>query len=152
MDPDVQDEVRQMLAAATRAGFSVHIVSTYRTPEQEALLMAEGGGRTHTLTSLHSYGRAIDIRIGDGNLNNPSTRRRWISFRNWVTRYHGTDFRVLGAAGHSWDWPHVELPSDKIGFRSVDAAVAAGRRCLSNPRACEFVPHLPAAVASGTRK
>ena len=147
MDPDIQGEVTQMLDAARRAGFQLHIVSTYRSTQQEALLMSEGGGRTHTLTSLHSYGRAIDLRVGDGNLASSSTRRSWIAFRSWVTRFRGTDFRILGKPDRSWDWPHVELPSDKIGFRSVDAAVAAGRSCLSlsSPHACEFVPHLSSA-------
>lgn len=153
MDPDVQGEVIEMLDAARKAGFAVHVVATYRSPELEAVLMAEGQGRTHTLTSLHSYGRAIDVQIGDGNLNNPNTRGRWIAFRDWVTRYRGSDFRVLGAPDHSWDWQHVELPSDRIGFRSIDAAVVAARSCLSQTslRACEFQPHLPANV-SGTRK
>lgn len=154
MDPDVQTEVEQMLDAARRAGFGVHVVTTYRSPEQEALLMAEGGGRTHTLTSLHSYGRAIDIRIGDGNLSNHETRRRWIAFRTWITRFRGNDFRVLGAPDRSWDWQHVELPSDRIGFRSVDAAIAAARGCLSGSsrHACEFTPHLPASEFSGTKE
>ena len=154
MDPDVQAEVNQMLAAARRAGFAVHIVSTYRSPQQEALVMARGGGRTHTLTSLHSYGRAIDVRIGDGNLGNAATRRSWIAFRSWVTRFRDDDFRILGTPDRSWDWPHVELPSERIGFRSVEAAVAAGRACLgkSSPRACEFVPHLPQFGLNGTRE
>ena len=145
MDPSIQGEVAQMLDAAHQSGFRIHIVSTYRSPEQEALLMREGGGRTHTLTSLHSYGRAIDVRIDDGRLGNPSTRRHWIAFRQWVTRFHGEDFHVLGAADKTWDWPHIELPSDKIGFRSIDAAVAASRKCLSDDsqRACEFQPNLP---------
>jgi uncharacterized protein DUF882 len=151
MDPDVQKEVQQMLDAARGAGFDVHVVTTYRSPEQEALLMSNGRGRTHTLTSLHSYGRALDVRIGDGNVNNPSTRRAWIAFRTWVTRFRGTDFRILGAPDRSWDWSHVELPSERIGFRSVDAAIAAGHKCTANtsPLACEFMPHLPAnAVAA----
>ncbi|MGH7603794.1 MAG: DUF882 domain-containing protein [Gemmatimonadaceae bacterium] len=145
MDPSIQGEVTQMLNAAHQAGFRTHIVSTYRSPEQEALLMREGGGRTHTLTSLHSYGRAIDVQIDDGRLGNPSTRRDWIAFRRWVTRFHGDHFRVIGAADKSWDWTHVELPSDSIGFRSIEAAVEVGRRCLSDrsPHACEFRPNLP---------
>ncbi|MDQ6688956.1 MAG: DUF882 domain-containing protein [Gemmatimonadota bacterium] len=144
MDPDVQAEVGQMLDAGRRAGFQLRVVSTYRSPQQEAILMAEGGGRTHTLTSLHSYGRAIDIRIGDGNLNNSSTRRNWIAFRRWVTRFRGDDFRILGPPDRSWDWPHVELPSDRIGFHSVDEAITAGRECLAQreARRCEFLPHL----------
>jgi hypothetical protein len=145
MDPAVQGEVAQMLDAAHRVGFRTHIVSTYRSPEQEALLMREGGGRTHTLTSLHSYGRAIDVQIDDGRLGNPSTRRHWIAFRQWVTRFHGSDFHVIGAADKTWDWTHIELPSDKIGFHSIEAAITAGRKCLSegSARACEFQPNLP---------
>jgi hypothetical protein len=147
MDPDVQGEVSQMLDAARGAGFRVRVVSTYRSPEQEAILMAEGRGRTHTLTSLHSYGRAIDVSVGDGNLNNPSTRRSWIAFRRWVTGFRGNDFRVLGTPDRSWDWAHVELPNARIGFRSVDDAIAAARACLARSSAstCEFPPHLPQA-------
>jgi hypothetical protein len=145
IDPDVQDEVRQMLDAARGAGFRLRVVSTYRSPEQEAILMAEGRGRTHTLTSLHSYGRAIDVSIGDGNLNNPSTRRSWIAFRQWVTGFRGNDFLVLGTPDRSWDWAHVEVANARIGFRTVDDAINAGRACLarSSATACEFLPHLP---------
>jgi hypothetical protein len=147
MDPDIQGEVNQMLDAAGRAGFRLRVVSTYRSPEQEALVMAQGRGRTHTLTSLHSYGRAIDVSVGDGNLGNPSTRRSWIAFRRWVTGFRGSDFRVLGTPDRSWDWAHVELPNTRIGFRSVEEAINAGRDCLAHSSAsrCEFPPHLPAA-------
>ncbi len=147
MDPDVRHEVRQMLDAARGAGFRLRVVSTYRSPEQEAVLMAEGRGRTHTLTSLHSYGRAIDVSIGDGNLSNPSTRRSWIAFRRWVTGFRGNDFRVLGTPDRSWDWAHVELPNARIGFRSIEDAINAGRACLARSSAsvCEFPPHLPQA-------
>ncbi len=145
MDPDVQDEVRQMLDAARRAGFHLRVVSTYRSPQQEAILMGEGRGRTHTLTSLHSYGRAIDVSVGDGDLSNPSTRRSWIAFRRWVTGFRGNDFRVLGSPDRSWDWAHVELPNSRIGFRSVEDAINAGRVCLarSSESTCEFPPQLP---------
>ena len=145
MDPDVQVEVGQMLDAARRAGFRLRVVNTYRSPEQEALLMAEGRGRTHTLTSLHSYGRAIDVSVGDGNLSHPATRRSWIGFRRWVTGFRQNDFRVLGTPDRSWDWAHVELPNARIGFSSVDDAIAAGRACLerSSASTCEFSPHLP---------
>lgn len=147
LDPDVQPEVRGMLDAARRAGYHLRVVSTFRSPQQEALLMAEGGGRTHTLTSLHSYGRALDINVDDGNLGHASTRRDWIAFRGWVSHYRGTDFRVLGTPTSTWDWPHVELPSERVGFRNIDQAIAAGRACLSrgNREFCEFKPHLPAA-------
>jgi D-alanyl-D-alanine dipeptidase len=147
LDPDIQPEVRQMIAAAQRAGFQLHVGSTYRSPQQEAMLMAEGGGRTHTLTSLHSYGRAIDITVGDGNLGHQRTRATWIAFRRWVTHYRDNDFRVLGTPDRTWDWSHVEMPSNRIGFSNLERALAAGRACLSEgARArCEFRPHLPSA-------
>jgi hypothetical protein len=147
LDPDIQDEVKEMLDTARRSGFDLHVVTTYRSPQFEALLMAEGRGRTYTLTSLHSYGRAIDIRVGDGNPNHRATRTEWVAFRRWVTHYRGNDFRVLGTPDHTWDWPHVEVPSDKIGFRSIEQALAAGRACLSGGTRglCVFAPHLPPA-------
>lgn len=145
LDPDIQDEVREMLDKARRSGFDLHVVTTYRSPQFEALLMAEGHGRTFTLTSLHSYGRAIDISVGDGNPSHRATRTEWVAFRRWVTHYRGNDFRVLGTPDHTWDWPHVEVPSDKIGFRSIEQALAAGKACLSGGTrgSCVFAPHLP---------
>lgn len=150
LDPSIQPMVRQMLADARRAGFTLRVSTTYRSPTQEAFLMAEGGRRTHTLTSMHSYGRALDILIGDGVTSDRRTKREWIAFRRWVSLYHGGTFRILGAPDRTWDWPHVEVPSPQLGFRSIDAALVAGRSCLAHggpasapPPACEFVPHLP---------
>jgi hypothetical protein len=147
LDPEVQTEVREMLDAAHRAGFRLRVVSTYRSPQQEALLMAEGGGRTYTLTSLHSYGRAIDINVDDGNLSHVATRRDWIAFRSWVSHYRGTDFRVLGTPTTTWDWPHVELPTERVGYKNIAQAIDAGRACLSsgNRESCQFKPHLSGA-------
>ncbi len=146
LDPDIRSEVGDMLADARRAGYRLHVVNSYRSPEQEALLMTEGRGRTHTLTSMHSYGRALDISVGDGSLSHASTRASWISFRRWVIRYRGDDFRILGKADRSWDWQHVELPSARIGFRTIEDAISRGRVCRTFPATtpCDFPPHLPA--------
>lgn len=101
------------------------------------------------LTSNHSYGRALDVVVDDGNRAHPRTMRDWIAFRRWVTQYRaptGESFRVLGRPDYSWDWPHVELPSSTIGFETIDQAIARGRACLA-PGAtipCNFPPHLPA--------
>ena len=148
LDPDVRSLASRMLRDARAAGFHIDVTATYRSPLREAFLMAEGAGRTHTLTSNHSYGRALDIVVGDGNLRRPKTRRDWIACRQWVTRYHtptGESFRIIGRAERSWDWPHVELPAADIGFRSIEAAVARGRECLKADatRPCNFPPHLP---------
>lgn len=152
LDPEVRPIADAMLQRARAHGFHVTVTATYRSPLREAFLMAGGGGRTHTLTSNHSYGRALDLVIDDGNRAHPQTKRDWIAFRQWVshdTTASGDPFRVLGTVDHTWDWPHVELPSSTLGFRTIEAALVRGRQCLtpaSNTR-CNFAPHLPPALA-----
>jgi hypothetical protein len=140
LDPDVRDDVERMLADARRAGFALRVVATYRSPEHEAYLMAIGGGRTLTLTSMHSYGRAIDVVVGDGNLGRRTTRAQWIAFRRWVTRYQGDDFRILGTPERTWDWRHVELPTASVGFRTIEAALARATACRRGEAQCDFSP------------
>ena len=142
LDPAVRGDVERMLADARRAGFTLRVVATYRSPEHEAYLMAIGGGRTLTLTSLHSYGRAIDIVVGDGNIRRRATRAQWIAFRRWVTRYKGDTFRILGTPERTWDWRHVEMPTSSVGFRTIEAALDRARRCERT--SCDFPPRLPA--------
>jgi hypothetical protein len=149
LDPEVRPLAEAMLRDARAAGYRLEVTATYRSPLREAFLMAEGRGRTHTLTSNHSYGRALDIVVDDGDRGNAHTLRDWIAFRRWVTRYRtpsGESFRVLGRLDHTWDWPHVELPSSTIGFGSIDEAIARARTCLAPGAAvpCNFPPHLPA--------
>jgi hypothetical protein len=141
LDPAVREDVERMLDDARRAGFSLRVVATYRSPEHEAYLMAMGGGRTLTLTSLHSYGRAIDVVVGDGNIGRRATRAQWIAFRRWVTRYKGETFRVLGTPERTWDWRHVEMPTSAVGFRTIEAALDRARRCEGTR--CDFPPRLP---------
>jgi len=141
-----------MLRDARAAGFHLRVIATYRSPLREAFLMAEGRGRTHTLTSSHSYGRALDVVIDDGNRSHRRTKRDWIAFRSWVTQYkapHGESFHVLGRIDHTWDWPHLELPSSSLGFSTIEAAIARGRECLAPDATvpCDFPPHLPAHLA-----
>lgn len=148
LDPDVRPVAEAMLRDARAAGFQLRVTATYRSPLREAFLMAEGRGRTHTLTSNHSYGRALDVVVNDGNRANARTKRNWIAFRRWVTHYRtmtGESFHVLGRIDHTWDWPHVDLPSANIGFGNIEEAVRRGRACLA-PGAtvpCNFAPHLP---------
>jgi hypothetical protein len=149
LDPDVRPLVNAMLVAANAAGFRLHVTATYRSPLREAFLMAQGRGGTHTLTSNHSYGRALDIVVDDGNTSNRRTREHWIAFRRWVTHYRaptGESFRVLGRLDHTWDWAHVELPSSTIGFDTIDEAIVRARACLAQNATipCNFPPHLPA--------
>ncbi len=148
LDPDVRPLVEAMLRAAKVAGFHLHVTVTYRSPLREAFLMTQARGQTHTLTSNHSYGRALDIVVDDGNRAHPRTRRDWIAFRRWVEAYQThTDesFRVLGRIDDTWDWPHVELPSPTIGFDTIEGAIARGRACLAVRATvpCNFPPHLP---------
>lgn len=152
LDPDVRPIAEGMLRAARAAGFHLRVTATYRSPLREAFLMAEGHGRTHTLTSNHSYGRALDVVVDDGNRGHPRTKRDWIAFRRWVTQYRtptGVPFRILGRLDHTWDWAHVELPSRTIAFDTIDEAVARARSCLTPGTAitCNFPPHLPSRFA-----
>jgi hypothetical protein len=158
LDPDIREDVERMLAEARRAGFALRVVATYRSPAHEAYLMAMGGGRTHTLTSLHSYGRAIDVVVGDGNLRRKATKAQWIAFRRWVSAYKGDDFRILGTPERTWDWRHVEMPTGSIGFRTIEAALARARSCAGSAETasaspgrrisrCDFAPHLPSRIA-----
>ena len=149
LDPDVRPLAEGMLRAARAAGFRLRVTATYRSPLREAFLMAEGRGRTHTLTSNHSYGRALDVVVDDGNRALPRTRHDWIAFRRWVTQYRtptNESFRVLGRIDRTWDWPHLELPSSTIGFDTIEQAIARARACLAPDAStsCNFAPHLPA--------
>ena len=140
LDPAIRGDVERMLADAERAGFEVHVVATYRSSQREAFLFRQGG-RTHTLTSMHSYGRAIDVRVGDGNLRHPATRARWAAFRRWVSNYHSGELRILGTPERTWDWQHVEVPAADVGFHDIEAAIARARSC-STPGArppCDFL-------------
>jgi hypothetical protein len=148
LDPEVRPVAEAMLRDAKEAGFKFHVIGTYRSPLRQAFLMSKGRGRTHTLTSNHSYGRALDIVIDNGNRGSPRTKRDWIAFRRWVIEYKtptGEPFHILGRPESSWDWPHVELPSSHLGFHSVDEAVARAKECLAPQSTvpCDFQPHLP---------
>ena len=62
------------------------------------------------------------------------------------------DHAVLGPLGqidHTWDWPHLELPSASLGFSTIEAAIARGRACLAPDATipCDFPPHLPTHLA-----
>jgi hypothetical protein len=154
LDPETRPLIERMLADARAAGFRLRITAAYRSPEREAFLFWEGGGRTHTLTSLHSYGRAVDVVVGDGNLGNRATRAAWVGFRQWVRRYDSGAFHILGRPDASWDWPHVEVPSSDVGFRSIDDALAVARRCVAGQAraptvSCNFPSH---AVPTASRK
>jgi hypothetical protein len=149
LDPEVRPLAEKMLSDARAAGFTLKVTATYRSPMREALLMSKGGGRTHTLTSMHSYGRALDIVVDDGKQSRPRTHADWVAFRRWVTHYRtatGEYFRILGKPDFTWDIRHVELPTERVGFRTIEEAVARAQACLA-PRSstpCDFVPNLPA--------
>jgi hypothetical protein len=155
LDPEARPAFERLVADARRAGFRVRVEETYRSPERQALLLARDDGRTATATSVHSYGRAVDLIVGDGRIDRPATARAWIAFRRWLVRYRGGAFRLVGTPERTWDWPHVELAAPMLGFRSVDALLVAARRCMEGGAAaaeaaasCTLVPNLPPHVAA----
>lgn len=107
-----------LLTAAHKAGFSVRVTESFRSPMRQAYLLRRGF--TYTATSLHSDGRAIDVSVGNGRLHDRKNRERWIAFRRWVERFEGGRFRIIGRPDSSWDWPHIEFPNRTAGYRSVE--------------------------------
>jgi hypothetical protein len=131
LTPAARSAFGKLLTAGRATGFHLTVRETYRSPAREALLFAEGRGRTYTATSMHSYRRAVDIIVGDGRIRNASTRAEWVRFRQFVLTRGGA-FRLIGRPDYSWDWPHVELVADNIGFRSIESALAFAARCTTD--------------------
>ncbi len=130
LSPDARGAFDTLLTAARAAGFELRVTETYRSPVRQAYLFRRG--LTYTATSLHTDGRAIDVVVGNGRLHDHKNRARWIEFRRWVKAFERGRFRLIGSAGSSWDWPHIELPNRGVGFQSVEelldsAAVLAAR-------------------------
>ena len=149
LDPEARPVFERMLGDARPAGFHLTVKTTYRSPRREAALMARGGGHTHTLTSNHSYGRAIDVEVDTPKGKRSRRVSDWIAFRRWVAKFDthtGVSFRLLGTPERTWDWGHVELPTDQVGFGTIDAAVGRARACLApgSTTPCDFRPNLPA--------
>ncbi len=154
LDPHARPAFERLVADARRAGFRVRVAETYRSPERQTFLLARGGGRTGTATSVHSYGRAVDLVVGDGRIERPATAREWVRFRRWVLRYGRGAFRLVGAPERTWDWPHVELATPLLGYRSAQALAAAARACVAATLTvadaaarCTIAPRLPPHVA-----
>jgi hypothetical protein len=127
--PPERAAFQELLDSAQAAGFDVHVAETYRTPERQAYLLSHGNGQTFTATSAHQYGRAADILVGDGRIDTRAKLREWARFRRWVLDWGKGRFRLVGGVWDTFDWPHVELGDPPVGFRSVDALLAAARRC-----------------------
>jgi hypothetical protein len=129
LDPVVRPAMARLLAAARRAGFRVRVTEARRSAERQAYLLALDSRLTHTATSRHAEGFAVDVVVDDGNLANPVTRRHWIAFRRWVTATQRGAFRLIGTPDRSWDWPHIESVDGPPGFRSIEELLGAARWC-----------------------
>jgi hypothetical protein len=160
LDPEARAAFERLIADARRAGFTVRVQETYRSPERQALILSRGTGRTFTATSTHAYGRAADLVVDDGRIDRPATRRRWIAFRRWVRDYENGAFRLIGTIAGTWDWPHIEYrgaTSGPIGYRTVEELLTAGARCEAEAggdarRAAELCilrPHHPGGAGAG---
>ncbi len=126
LDPEARPAFQRLIDDARAAGFPIHVRETYRTPERQAAILARNDGRTTTLTSAHSFGRAVDIAVS-------GRHSTWVEFRRWVLRQQNGAFRLIGTPESTWDWPHVEYVGPAggppLGYASVDALVAAARVC-----------------------
>lgn len=129
LDSTVRPAFEQLLRAARQAGFRVRVTEARRSAERQAYLLTLDGRLTHTATSRHADGFAIDVAVGDGNLRHPATRRHWIAFRRWVLANWAGQFRLIGAPDRSWDWPHIEAVASPPAFHSIEELLAAARTC-----------------------
>ena len=129
LDSTARPAVARMLAAARRAGFRVRVTEARRSAERQAYLLTLDGRLTHTATSRHAEGFAVDVMVDDGNLANATTRRHWIAFRRWVAATQRGTFRLIGAPDRSWDWPHIEYVAGPPGFRSIEDLLVTARWC-----------------------
>lgn len=131
LDSTVRPGVERLLQAARRAGFRVRVTESRRSAERQAYLLTLDGHLTHTATSRHADGFAVDVVLDDGDLRNPVTRKHWTAFRRWVLATRAGEFRLIGAPDRSWDWPHIESISGPPAFRSVEELLAAAARCAT---------------------
>jgi hypothetical protein len=129
LDPAVRPEVVRLLAAARRAGFRVRVTEARRSVERQAYLLTLDGHLTHTATSRHSEGFAVDVVVDDGHLRSRTTRAHWIAFRRWVEANERGTFRLIGTPERSWDWPHIEYVAGPPLFGSLEELLEAARWC-----------------------
>lgn len=131
LDPVVRPLMESMLAAARQMGFKVKVTEARRTAERQAYLMTLGN-LTHTATSRHAEGYAVDVTVDDGDIRHATTREHWVAFRRWVERTQPGVFRIIGTPGQSWDWPHIEYVGRLPGFGSLEELIDAARWCDAN--------------------
>jgi hypothetical protein len=129
LDTSVRPAFSRLLRSARHAGFRVRVTETRRSVERQAYLLTLDGHLTHTATSRHADGLAMDVVVDDGNLANPITRKHWVAFRRWVLANHSSTVRLIGAPERSWDWPHLEAVAGPPAFRTIEEALAAARVC-----------------------
>ena len=108
----------------------MRVTESRRSAERQAYLLTLDGHLTHTATSRHADGFAVDVVVDGGNLRNPVTRKHWIAFRRWVLARWGGEFRLIGEADRSWDWPHIEYIDGPSAFHSVEELLASARRLV----------------------
>lgn len=128
LDPVVRPLMESMLAAARKAGFQVKVTEARRTAERQAYLMTLGSF-THTATSRHAEGYAVDAIVDDGDIRHAATREHWVSFRRWIETTQRGVFRIIGAPDDSWDWPHIEYVGRLPGFTSLEELMDTAHWC-----------------------
>jgi hypothetical protein len=129
LDSVVRPLMESMLAAARRAGFKIKVTEARRSAERQAYLMTLGGNLTHTATSRHAEGYAVDVTVDDGDIRHVATREHWVAFRRWVDTTQRGVFRIIGTPDQSWDWPHIEYVGRLPGFGSLEELIDAARWC-----------------------
>jgi len=67
LDSTVRPAFERLLAAARQAGFRVRVTESRRSAERQAYLLTLDGHLTHTATSRHTDGFAVDVVVDTGD-------------------------------------------------------------------------------------
>ena len=103
------DSILSSVSSANKAGYPVAVFETFRTPQRQDLIYAQGRTATGKIVtnskawqSWHQYGVAFDIALKiDG-------RWSWDFDPKIVAKYFDTDKLIWGGTFKNFDGPHFE--------------------------------------------
>lgn len=160
LEPEFRERLDRVIhRMQTEYGHQVKVTETYRSPERQDALFAQGRSQpgpvvTWTRSSLHAQGRAADLQI-DGSWENPAGYARL----QQVAREEGLqtlgprdpghlEFPAEDSLGTSRRWASgTESAAEKQGYRRVDTGGVAPPAPVAPPVSVAR----PARVASVAR-
>lgn len=137
LQPDVQDQLNQLILALAADGLKVFVGQTLRTAAQEKANVEAGKTSAGLIYSWHSLGRAVDLYPVDPDTGKPDYAGRRVDLfiqmhaAAKLAGWRGIAFEADGTTKHYltnskgrkvWDGGHIEW---RAPHASIVAAVAA---------------------------